>query len=113
MNDEPEIDRRSSVRTKKPIEVEYSANCPWIKARLDDLSEDGAFLDTQHAISEGAELVLRFSLADEQGRPQEVRCRARVVWKEPMVGVGVELVDLDEATRERIRHFVAAQLFGW
>jgi Tfp pilus assembly protein PilZ len=113
MNQAIAIDRRTSVRTRKSMEVEYSANCQWIKARLDDLSEDGAFIDTQHGMSEGSELALRFSLSDGRTEAQEVRCKARVVWREPRIGIGVELVDLDEATREQIRLFVASQLFGW
>lgn len=113
MEQAPEHDRRNTVRTRRPIDVEYSANCPWIKARLDDLSETGAFIDTQHALGEGAEMVLRFSLPDESGKPQEVRCRARVVWRETMVGIGVEFVELSEDASERIRDVVARDLFGW
>lgn len=113
MSEGPEQDRRGSVRTRKPIDVEYSSNCPWIKARLDDLSEEGAFIDTQHALGAGEEMALRFHLPDEQGKPQEVRCKARVIWKEAMVGVGVEFVELSDAARERIRYVVASDLFGW
>ena len=113
MSEGPEHDRRHSVRTKKPIDVEYSANCPWIKARLDDLSEEGAFLDTHHALGLGTDMILRFSLPDENGRLQEVRCKARVLWTEAMVGIGVELVDLEEVARDRIRFYVASDLFGW
>jgi c-di-GMP-binding flagellar brake protein YcgR len=113
MPDEPvEPERRDSVRVKRPIEIEYSADCPPIRARLDDLSETGAFIDTAHPLGEGSDLVLRFTLPVN---PEEARveCRARVVWTEPMVGVGVRFVELDEVSRERIRDYVAQELFGW
>lgn len=106
-------ERRESVRTKIPIEVEYAANSPPIKARLDDLSETGAFIDTHHALDNGTEMILTFSLPDENQQPQEIRSKGRVVWTAAMVGVGVEFVDLDEVSRERIRYFVASKLFGW
>jgi c-di-GMP-binding flagellar brake protein YcgR len=115
MTDEREqkdAELRSAVRTKRPIDAEYSANCPPIQVRMDDLSETGAFIDSAHSLGEGADLIVRFSLPDDPDTTL-IQCHARVVWCEPMVGVGIEFVDLDEASRERIRDYAAKQLFGW
>ncbi|HVS15866.1 MAG TPA: PilZ domain-containing protein [Thermoanaerobaculia bacterium] len=113
MTDETtEPDRRASVRAKRPIEIEYSADCPPIRARLDDLSETGAFIDTAHSLGEGAHVIVRFTLPDD-AEDDRIQCHARVVWVEPMVGVGVEFVGLDQRSVERIRDYVAKELFGW
>lgn len=106
-------DRRDSVRASLPIEVEYSANSPTLRARLDDLSETGAFIDTHHALEAGTEMVLRFLLPENGESSPQIYTKARVVWAAPMIGVGVEFIDLDEKSRDRIRFFVASKFFGW
>jgi hypothetical protein len=102
--------QRRTVRVAKLLEVDYSANCPPIRARIQDLSETGLFLETHHPLALGTLIDLRFELPD--GKPEPIVTRARVRHVDPMAGLGVELVDVPEPTRERLRMYVASVFFG-
>lgn len=102
--------QRRAVRVAKLLEVEYSANCPPIRARIQDLSETGLFLETHHPLALDTLIDLRFELPD--GRPEPVKTRARVRNIDPMAGLGVEFVDMTPEIRERLRMYVASVFFG-
>lgn len=108
MEDRPQ---RQAIRVQKPIEVTYTANCPPIDARIEDISEKGCFLDTTHALTINSVIEFEFFLADETPEVP-IKGRGRVVWTAPMLGVGIEFLDLTPEARERIRFFVAAVFFG-
>lgn len=101
---------RRAVRVAKLLDARYSAGCPPIPARIQDLSETGLFLETHHPLAIGSCIYLEFHLPDDQPQPVAVRALVRNV--DPLAGLGVEFVDLSPATRERLRMFVAAEFFG-
>lgn len=103
-------DQRRTVRVPKLLEVEYSADCPPIRARIQDLSETGLFLETHHALAIGTEIRVRFELPD--GNPRPVVASARVRNIDPMAGLGIEFVGMPPETRERLRMYVASVFFG-
>lgn len=103
-------DRREAVRVARPIDIQYRNNCPPISARIEDLSESGAFVDTRHMLMVGTVVQYSFSLPDEVG--PAITGRARVVWTAPHVGVGLQFLDLSEPDRQRLRFFVASVFFG-
>lgn len=108
MEDRPQ---REAVRVQKPLEVTYTANCPPIEARIEDISEKGFFLDTTHALDIGSSIEFELALPD--ATPDvPIRGQGRVIWAAPMVGVGVEFQNLSREDRERIRFFVASVFFG-
>lgn len=105
------VDKRKGVRVNRPIEVLYSANCPPIEATLQDLSDKGMFLDTQHSLHVGDVISFEFQLpGDEDERP--ISGKGRVVWIEPLVGVGVQFLGLSDETIERLRFWVASVFFA-
>lgn len=106
-------ERRQALRVAHALEARYSCDCAPIDARILDLSERGLFLDTTHPLETGMTVDLSFTLPETtvHPEPQTIEGQGRVVWCEPMVGVGVEFVDLAEADRERIRFFVAEVFF--
>lgn len=104
-----EGERRRAVRVTRSIEFRYAANCPPIRARLDDLSDAGAFVDTSHPLPLGTSVEFDFQLPND---PNPIRGRARVAWAQQMVGVGLEFTELEAADRERVRLYVASVYFG-
>jgi Tfp pilus assembly protein PilZ len=104
-------DKRRAVRVNRPIEVSYAANCPPIQATMQDISDKGMFLDTQHSLHVGDVISFEFTLPGEPQDPP-IAGHGRVVWIEPLVGVGVQYLDLSAETTERIRFWVAAVFFG-
>ena len=108
MSDRPP---RGAVRVSKPIEVTYSANCPPIEARIEDISETGFYMDTTHPLTVDATIKFKFFLPDESPK-EPIKGSARVVWTESMVGVGVEYLDISDEDRDRVRFFVASIFFG-
>lgn len=104
-------ENRRTVRIKKALDVVYSSSCPPIKARVEDLSETGMFIETSHPLEIGAELEFSLDLpSDPPGAP--VRGVAKVCWSDHAVGVGVDFTSLDDQDRERIKWFVAEVFFG-
>lgn len=103
-------DRRRAVRVSKSLEFYYSAECRPIQARLDDLSEAGAFVDTSHPLTVGSLVDFKFQLPDESSGP--IEGRGRVAWVSPMVGVGLEFQNLKAEDRERIKFYVAGEFFA-
>jgi hypothetical protein len=102
--------QRHAVRVPKMLEIEYSADCPPIQTRMQDLSETGLFLESHFPLAVGTVIDLRFELPD--GNPEPIVSRARVCNVDPMVGLGVEFVDMPPAVRQRLRMYVASIYFG-
>lgn len=104
-------ERRRAVRVAKPLDIEYSANCPPIRARVADLSETGAFVDTSEPVLAGSVVKFRLFLNDAiRWRP--VLGKARVAWSQPRVGMALEFQGLSREDRDRIKYYVAAIFFG-
>jgi hypothetical protein len=104
-------ERRTAVRVAKPLEIRYAANCPPIAARTSDLSESGAFVDTPEPLAAGS--LVDFWLALPDGAPDRpVAGRARVVWAQPTVGMGLAFEGLAREDRDRIKFYVASVFFG-
>ena len=104
-------ERRTAVRVVRPMEIQYASNCPPISARIEDISESGAFVDTKQPLEQGSTVQFRFFLPDDTP-DVAIQGRGRVVWTEPMVGFGLEFQDLPAEVRERIKFFVASVFFG-
>ena len=109
--DGDKTNRRGAVRVARAIDFQYSANCPLIKARLEDISETGAFVDTTHPLTVGSQLDFTFRLPYPED-PAPIEGRGRVVWVQPTVGVGLEFQQLADEDRQRLRYFVASVYFG-
>ena len=106
----PSDEKRSSIRVEKRLEIEFSSNCPPIRAYVEDLSETGMFLDVDHALPVGE--TVQFSLSLPDGQPDTpVQGSAVVVWSGP-TGMGLEFRELSDAARKRMHFFVAAVHFG-
>ncbi len=101
-------ERRTSVRVEVPLDATYSSNSPPVRARVQDLSEHGLFIDTNHALPVGSILEIQFDLPDEGPR---IETQARVAWSAPMMGSGVQFQALSESERTRIKFFVAEIFF--
>lgn len=103
-------ENRHSIRVEQRLAVEYSSNCPPIRAYVEDLSATGMYVDVDQALPAGT--TLEFSLVLPDGEAESpIRGGAVVVWSGP-TGMGVEFTNLSDAVRDRIRYFVAAVHFG-
>ncbi len=103
-------EHRSSIRVEQRLEVEFSSNCPPIRADVEDLSETGMFVDVDRPLPAGSTLEFSLSLPDSEPETP-VTGSAVVAWSAP-TGMGVEFTKLSDAARERIHYFVAAVHFG-
>lgn len=108
-----EENRRRSVRVSISIEVEYSSGGPPLKARVEDLSEDGVFLDTSptEPPAVGTELRLSFALPGEKEDAPPIETGGVVIWAAPG-GMGVEFSGLAREEKERIKFAVGSVFFG-
>ena len=105
-------ERRATVRVCKSIDFLYSSDSPPIPARIEDLSESGAYVDTTHSLTVGTKVDFSFHLPGSSADAEPILGRGRVAWVDPMVGVGLEFLDLDEDDRKQIRFYVASVFFG-
>jgi cytoskeletal protein CcmA (bactofilin family) len=103
-------DPRRSIRAQRRLAIEFSSDCPPIQAFVEDLSETGMFIDVDHALPAGSKIDFSLSLPDSD-RETPVTGKGVVVWSSP-TGMGVEIEEIADADRERIRFFVAAVHFG-
>jgi hypothetical protein len=101
---------RRHARTPCEIGVGVESEHRKVRGRIADLSESGAFVALGHPHVEGTALRLTFVLDG-----QVCAVGARVAWRTGADtppwrdrGMGVELVDVDEAVRELLRRTVAA-----
>ena len=71
-------EKRQAVRVARPIDCEYSADCPPIHATVCDLSDKGMFLDTQHPLNVGELIDFRLDLPDDHSGSDP---RSRAWWQ--------------------------------
>lgn len=101
-------DGREFVRVGKVLEFEYTSHGQVTQARIEDLSEGGAFVDAPYPLNEGDELDFRLTLP---GADEPIVGKACVVWRQQTVGMGIRFVGLDTEEREQIKFYVAAEFF--
>ena len=100
---------RGAVRVSRPLEIEYSCNCPPISATVQDISEDGMFIDSQHPMNQGDVITFKLTLP---GHGDPIQGKAEVMWTQQMVGIGVHFTKVGDDDRERIKFFVASEFFS-
>jgi len=99
-------------RVERPLEAHYSVEGARVPARVEDLSEGGAYLDTMHPLYVGTPLTLELILPDKNGELATIELEAEVVWTSPGLGAGLAFRLLDPDRRARLRFYLAAVLFG-
>ena len=104
-------ERRKAVRVARSIDFRYSADSPAVTARLGDISELGAFVDSAFEVEVGSPVDFSLRLPYPQD-PTPVRGRGRGAWVRPRAGFGLEFRELTEEDRLRIRLWVASVYFG-
>ena len=95
--------RRRFVRVSKRLEIEYTADTPWM-AEIADLGEGGAFIVTPNPFPVGTRLRYKFHLPDA---PIPIEGEAMVARIEPTVGMAIEFKGLSQEEHQRIRLLVA------
>lgn len=99
-----EAERRRYLRIKTTLDVEFQRVPPPRRAHVSDISEGGAFIETDSPYS--AESLIDFRLDLPGGEPP-VEGKAKVVWSQRSLGMGIEFLGLDRADRDRIRYYLA------
>jgi uncharacterized protein (TIGR02266 family) len=84
-----DLGRRKFPRIPLRTEVRYTVDSVSFSAQISDLSESGAFVDTHSPLAAGSTLDFEFCLP---GDPRPITGRARVVWRQEMVGMGIEFL---------------------
>ncbi len=107
--DEPISDEeREYVRVATVLEFEYRSESQVSKARIEDLSEGGAFVDVANPEREGDEIEFTLELP---GSGEPIAGKAVVVWQQPTIGMGIKFIGLTDEQREQIKFYVAAEFF--
>lgn len=102
-------DGREYVRVGRSLEFELlTGGGEGTRARVEDLGEGGAFIDTMNPYAVDEEFEFRLTLDDGH---DPIAGKATVKWQQPAVGMGVEFLDLGKEERERIKFYVAAEFF--
>lgn len=102
-------DGRQFVHIGRSLDFELlSGGGEGSRARVEDLGEGGAFIDTMNPYAVDEEFEFRLTFDDGQ---DPIVGKAVVKWQQPAVGMGVEFVDLGQEERERIKFYVAAEFF--
>lgn len=92
-------ERRTSERIRYVVEVELDG---LLRARLLDLSPEGAFIESRTAFTPGAVVQLRFTLL---GR--EIETAAEIRHSCRGIGMGVKFIGLDPLVRAEIGRLLA------
>lgn len=109
MTDEAEAtdaDRREHERFETSIAVDYASGDTFLFAYLQNISEMGIFVRTDHPLTVGTRLRLRFQAED----PEPLTLEGQVAWINPFrhggdnlnPGMGVRFVSLAPETREHL-----------
>src|SRR5215210_8507706 len=93
-NSLPQDDRRQHDRSRLIVDVFFDGQDATGVASTKDISVGGLYMNTQTVLPEGAVLMLRIPLGDEQ-----VIVNAEVVYSNPGRGVGVQFQGLSEKDR--------------
>merc|ERR1711916_227080 len=99
-------DRREHQRFSTSIAVDYASGDTFLFAYLQNISEIGIFVRTDHPLSVGARLRMRFQTDDSEPLTLE----GEVAWINPLKqngdnlnpGMGVRFVALTPDTREQV-----------
>jgi uncharacterized protein (TIGR02266 family) len=102
-------ERRRSVRIEKFLEVKYWTNRYSVAAHTADISENGVFVDTRNPLAPGTVLALSIRLSDDPS-DAPVMATGKVVWAEPMMGMGIDFLEMSPEDRDRIRGLIHAEL---
>lgn len=103
-------ERRAVARVSRSLDFTYSADSQPISARIEDLSESGAYVDTTYPLAVDSRIDFSFRLPGSEEEESILGC-GRVAWVDPETGVGLEFLDLEEEDRKRIRRYVASVFF--
>ena len=99
-------ERRRSVRVGMPMDIEYSAGCPPIRARVSDISVGGMFVETNYPLAPGSRIDFWFIIPKTPGQ-RPIKGSARVAWHDQATGEGVTFDSLSEEDVNRIRLLVS------
>lgn len=102
-------ERREFVRVNRILDLEYTIDTNSFQGRVTDIGEGGAFVDATYPQPAGTALQFRLELPDD---PAPIEGKARVAWHQPMLGMGIAFVDLEESQKEQLRFFVGSTFFG-
>ena len=102
-------ERRQFERIEKVLEIRYWINHLQVSARVSGISEDGLFIDTRNPLGPGTVLTLSFQLSDELS-DTPILGTGKVIWTEPMMGMGVQFLDLSQEDCDRIRQLIQDEL---
>jgi Tfp pilus assembly protein PilZ len=98
-------EKRSCPRHHFLAEIKYRSNSPPLLGRIMDLSEGGIFIDTMVPIEAGAPVAFSFFIPDNY--PDiSIAGSGRVAWQQKAAGMGVEFLQMNEKSRERITSFL-------
>ena len=103
-------ERREHERFETSIAVDYASGDTFLFAYLQNISEMGIFVRTDHPLNVGTRLRLRFQTEDEA----PLVLQGEVTWINPFKadgdnlnpGMGVRFVDLTPDTREQVVNLV-------
>jgi hypothetical protein len=91
----PQDERRQHDRTRLIVDVYFDGADATGVASTKDISPGGLYMNTQADLPEGALLLLRIPLSNEQ----QIVVNAEVMYSNPGHGVGVRFQGLSEADR--------------
>jgi uncharacterized protein (TIGR02266 family) len=101
-------DRRGRARTDVKLDVNYRHGDVYLYSRSSNASEFGIFLLSDEPRPVGSLLELEFKTPHAR---QPIKVTGKVVWVEENkggaeTGMGVQFVDLDSETQQRIRSLI-------
>jgi c-di-GMP-binding flagellar brake protein YcgR len=103
----PQIERRQHRRAKLVTQVRCEALGREELLVTRDISIGGLFLHSSKPLPRDSEITLSFRLQAEQ---PAVTCRGKVVNSIPGLGMGIQFLDVDEATQRALEKFVDESL---
>ena len=101
-------ERRRSVRIEKFLEVKYWTNRHSVSAHTADISEHGVFIDTRSPLAPGTVIALSIHLSDDPS-DAPVMGTGTVIWTDPMMGMGIDFLEVSPEDRDRIKNFIHAE----
>jgi len=101
----PETDRRRAKRQEWIVDLYFDGAEGVGIAQGRNVSPYGLYFNTMTAIPKGTRLKLRLPVDAEAN--EYLVLEAVVAYSQPQVGVGVEFIEMDEKSRERLERFIA------
>src|SRR3989442_12360006 len=103
--DNPEIERRRAQRQEWIVDLYFEGIEGVGIAQTRSISTCGLYFNTLTVIPKGMRLKLRLPIDPEA--EEYLIVEAVVAYSQPQVGVGVEFVEMDEESQERLEKFIA------